>query len=339
MCVPTSATDSSRQRSIACAQLQRRISSATSHGSKSSPQRMSSSTFLIPMSTPPSECLQWSTAAALNPSCPDYMDHLTRRRKIWPYGLRDNDLPEGWLEWPRRADMAFIMQKTTRAFTRAEVAADIMRVCDYIANARAFGMRWLHVQFQSGPHLPRLTRAMYAVPERSGDASTGTGVCAEVTAAARARVRCNDAARLAARLISTSALHQRPRHLCRWAEVIIERVCSGYCQMVQATAAEVIGIGMDQGPSVQTSRQYSAGSLLFSSPFSFSPMPPMSAGNLSQKVAEMGATLQPLPLPPRSPITFSSSAMLATHHVPYPDPHVGRSSSRISHQLQQPRKR
>jgi hypothetical protein len=271
------------------------------------------------------------------------MDHLTRRRKIWPYGLRDNNLPEGWLEWPRRADMAFIMQQTTRAFTRAEVAADIMRVCDYIAHARAFGMRWLHVRFKSEPHLPRLTRAMYAVPERSGDAGTGTSVCAEVTAAARARVRCNDAARLAALLISTSALHQRPRHSCRWAEVIFERVCSGYCQMVQATVAEVIGIGVDQGPPVQTSRQYSAGSISFSSPFPFSPMPPVSTpgwpGKFFQKEAKMGATLQPLPLHPRSPVTFSSSAMLATHHVPYPDPHVGRSSSRTSHQLQQPRKR
>jgi len=237
----TSATDSSRQRSIACAQLQRRISSATSHGSKSGPQRMSSAIFLIPMSTPPSKHLQWSTAAAqaAHPSCPDYMDHLTRRRQIWPYGLYEPILPEGWLEWPRRADRAFTMQKITRALTRTEVAAPIMRYCDYIAHARAFGMRWLHVQLQSELPLLRLPRAMYAVPERSGDA--GTGVCADVTAAARARVRCNDAAYLAMRLVSTSALLQRPGDLRRSAEFIIGRVCDGYCSMcIRAVTAVVV---------------------------------------------------------------------------------------------------
>jgi hypothetical protein len=289
------------------------------------------------MSTPPSKHLQWSTAAAhaAHPSCPDYMDHLTRRRQIWPHGLRDNVLPEGWLEWPRRADGAFIMQKkTTCALTRAEVAADIMRICDYIAHARAFGMRWLHAQLQSEPPLPRLTRPMYAVTERSGDA--GTGVCADVTAAARARVRCNDAAHLATRLVSTPALLQRPRYACRWAEVIIGRVYGGYCKMVQATVAEVMGIGIDQGSRVEQfflepSGQYSTG---WPRPL----WPPVSAFGMSSQKGN-GATLQPLPLPPRTPITLSSSAMLATHHVPYPDPLVGRSSSRTSHQLQQPRKR
>ena len=192
------------------------------------------------MSSPPSKSLLPSTAAAhaADPSCPppqpDYMDHLTRRRRIWPHGLRDNILPEGWLEWPRRADAAFSMQTTLRALTRAEVAADIMRSCDYIAHARAFSMRWLHVQLQSELPLLRLTRAMYAAPEGAGDACTG--VCADVTdvtAAARARVRCNDAARLAMRLVSTSALLQRARDRCRWAGVIIGRVCGGYCKRVQ----------------------------------------------------------------------------------------------------------
>jgi len=295
------------------------------------------------MSTPPPKLS--AAAHAAHQSCPppgqpDYMDHLTRRRQIWPYGLYEPILPEGWLEWPRRADRAFTMQKITRALTRTEVAAPIMRYCDYIGHARAFGMRWLHVQLQSELPLLRLPRAMYAVPERSGDA--GTGVCADVTAAARARVRCNDAAYLAMRLVSTSALLQRPGDLRRSAEFIIGRVCDGYCNRVQATAAEVMGIGIAQGSQGEPLRHYSAVSAFSMGvpgmslwhPVNGWPRPLMP----SPKLAAMDATLLPLPLPPRNPVAFSSSAMLATRHVPYPDPLVGRTSSHTPHQLQQPRK-
>lgn len=293
------------------------------------------------MLTPPSKCLQQPSAAAhaAHQSYPhpgtqhDYMDHLTRRRRIWPHGLFEPTLSEGWLEWPRRADGAFTIQKITRALTRTEVAADIMRHCEYIAHARAFAMRRLRAQLQSEPPPLRLTSAMYAVAERSDDA--GTGVCAYVTAAARARVRCNDAAHLAMRLVTTSALLQRPRDLCRCAEIIIGRVCDGYCNMVQATAAEVMGIGNAQGSQEQPLLQYSAVSAF---PMGVPQFPAWHHVS-TPKLAAMGATLLPLPLPPRNPVAFSSSSTLAARHVPYPDPLVGRTSSHTSHQLQQPRKR
>ena len=107
-----------------------------------------------------------------------------------------------------------------------------------------------------------------------------------------------------------------------------------------------MGIDIDQGCQVEPSAGLRLSILHYSAIFAMGNPPmagtmgnPPRAGMLSPKVAAMGATLQPLPLPPRTPVIFSSSAMLATHHVPYPEPLVGRSSSHTSHQLQQPRKR
>ncbi len=69
------------------------------------------------------------------------------------------------------------------------MAADIRRSCNYVAHVRAFGMGLLHQQLQQRlrPHpFPlRLTRALHAAPEAAG----GTGVCVDVTAAVRVRVR------------------------------------------------------------------------------------------------------------------------------------------------------
>ena len=67
---------------------------------------------------------------------------------------------------------------------------------------------------------------MYAVPEGAGVA--GTGVCADVTAVAHARVRCNDAARLATGPCAWH--HQRSRDRCR---LFVSRCC---CWMHAAKA-------------------------------------------------------------------------------------------------------
>ena len=158
---------------------------------------------------------QQATAAPPPGPQPHYSDHLTRRRQHWPLHI------DG------------------RALTCAEVAADIRRSCDYIAHARAFGIRWLHQQLQQRlppqPFPLRLTRALHAAPEAAG----GAGACVYVTAAVRVRVRCSEVARFASNLATNCKLHQRARDRCRWGESIIARVHSGHCKAVQVPACQM----------------------------------------------------------------------------------------------------
>ncbi len=169
----------------------------------------------------PSVCATQAAAPSPLPPLPHYIDHLTRRRP----------------HWPQCSDR--------RLVTCDRVKADIMRSCDYIAHARAFGMRWLKQQLRQRQQRPqpqpfplRLTRALYAAPEGAGDARA----CVRVTAAARARVRCNDIARVAMGLFTKCQYDPGERDRCRWGESIIARVHNGYCKAVQVRHCAVCDI-------------------------------------------------------------------------------------------------
>jgi hypothetical protein len=107
--------------------------------------------------------------------------------------------------------------------TCAQVAAEIMRSCDYIARAHMFSMLWLRQRLQPQLLPSRLTAK----------------ACASVTAAARLRVRCNDLARLSLGLATNSKFLQSARDRYRLGEVIIKRVYSGYCNRVQVQQCDV----------------------------------------------------------------------------------------------------
>jgi len=152
---------------------------------------------------------QQATAAPPHGPQPHYSDHLTRRRQHWPLHI------------------------DSRALTCAEVAADIRRSCDYIAHARAFGIRWLHQQLQQRlppqPFPLRLTRALYTAPEAAG----GAGECVYVSTAVRVHVRCSEVARVAAGLAAIAHVDQGAAHLCGWAACIVEYVYGRYCSRVE----------------------------------------------------------------------------------------------------------
>ena len=141
---------------------------------------------------------------------PNYTDHLTRRRHCWP----------------RRAD--------GRLLTCDETQAYIMHNCDFIAHARAFGVRCLHQQLQLPPPpkpspLCRL-RAPHAAPAASDDASARV----YVSAAARVCLRCSEVTRVAVCLAAMAeADHQGAVQLCGWAACIIEYVCGCRCRQVE----------------------------------------------------------------------------------------------------------
>ena len=141
---------------------------------------------------------------------PNYTDCLTRRRHCWP----------------RRAD--------GRLLTCDETQAYIMRNCDYIAHARAFGVRCLHQQLLLPPPpkpspLCRV-RALYAAPAAADDASSRV----YLSAAARVCIRCSEVALLAVGLATIAeAHHQDVVQLCGWAACIIDYVCGCRCRQVQ----------------------------------------------------------------------------------------------------------
>jgi hypothetical protein len=143
------------------------------------------------------------------PLLPHYTDHLTRRRQ----------------QWPRSAD--------GRPLMCAEVAAGIMRSCDFIAHARAFGKRRLQLNMQPQPQpFPMcLTRALYAA--RVGVGVGGAHACVEVTAAVRLHVRCSEVACAAVRLAEIAGADQGAGQQCQWAACIVEHVFRGHCRRVQ----------------------------------------------------------------------------------------------------------
>lgn len=63
--------------------------------------------------------------------------------------------------------------------------------------------------------------------------------CADVTAAARLRVRCNHLARLSLGLATNSKSLQIGRDVYRLSGAIIKRVSSGYCNTVQVRHCDV----------------------------------------------------------------------------------------------------
>ena len=115
----------------------------------------------------------------------------------------------------------------------AEVAAGIMRSCDFLAHARAFGKRRLQLNMQPQPQpFPMcLTRALYAA--RVGVGVGGAHACVEVTAAVRVRVRCSEVARVAVRLAAIAGADQGTGQQCQWAACIVEHVYGGHCRQVQ----------------------------------------------------------------------------------------------------------
>jgi hypothetical protein len=137
-----------------------------------------------------------------------YTDHLTRRRRNWP-----------------RCDDG-------RPFTCAELAANIIRRCDFISVARAFGMRWLRQPLQarwSQPASMNLARALYAGHVSASD----TCAFVEVAAAVRVRVRCNDFARVAVGLATIAEVNQVARQRWGWAACIAEYVYGCLCRRVE----------------------------------------------------------------------------------------------------------
>jgi hypothetical protein len=57
--------------------------------------------------------------------------------------------------------------------------------------------------------------------------------CVDASAAVRMHVRCNEVARIALALVTTSKSICRQYQRCRMIEEITERVYSGYCRRVQ----------------------------------------------------------------------------------------------------------
>ena len=152
-----------------------------------------------------------SAAAAIPPPQTHYTDYLIHRRR----------------EWPRLAD--------GRPLTCAELAADTMRNCDFIAHVHAFGMHWLHQLRRPQPQLlpMRLPRALYEVHANAGELDACHSACLDVSAAELVRVRCNEVARVALGLATNCKFFQHVGYRCHLAECIIKRVCDGYCKEVQ----------------------------------------------------------------------------------------------------------
>ena len=113
-----------------------------------------------------------------------------------------------------------------RTLTCAEVAAEIMRNCDYISCAHMFCVLWLQKRLRPELLSSRLTAK----------------ACVDVTAAARLRLRCNDLARLSLALATNSKFLQKGRDRYRVSEGIIKRVYSGYCNRVQVQHCDVCTI-------------------------------------------------------------------------------------------------
>jgi hypothetical protein len=110
--------------------------------------------------------------------------------------------------WPRNADGS--------TATCAQVAARAMLHCQFIAQSRAFCMRWLQRQ--------RMPAHALALPE--------TACALALPEAACARVRCSELAHVAL-IMTTSVKYQRLRDRRRGAEAIIARVHVGHCKAVQ----------------------------------------------------------------------------------------------------------
>ena len=154
------------------------------------------------------------------PSLPDPPPQLHNTHHVAVF----NHLVRKPQNWPRSAD--------GRAFTCAEVAADVMHSCDYIAHARLYCKRCLRRQLQQRPPQPsplRPTRVLYAATAGVGDTSS----CVDVTAAVSVRVRCNEVARVAARLAAVAWVDLGAGQLCDWAECIVEHVFGRHCRQVE----------------------------------------------------------------------------------------------------------
>ena len=118
----------------------------------------------------------------------------------------------------------------TLPFTCAQVAADVVCSCGYIALARAFGVRWLQQQMHPGEPFPLcLTRALSAAAAAADDAC----VCAHVSAAARVRVRGSEIARVAVGLATIAEADQGAMQLCKWAACIATYVYGAHCRQVE----------------------------------------------------------------------------------------------------------